>query len=87
VEELIAIYLNETCCIITCLLFAYRLGGKQSKSSVVITGLETKITFRYPRRCKVYLGKGLLLEQRRIVRFEVFTAMTMKKGVFWDVTP
>jgi hypothetical protein len=22
-----------------------------------------------------------------IVRFEVFTAVTMKKGVFWDVTP
>jgi hypothetical protein len=21
------------------------------------------------------------------VRFEVFTAMTMKNGVFWDVTP
>jgi hypothetical protein len=23
----------------------------------------------------------------RIVRFEVFTAVTMKNGVFWDVTP
>jgi hypothetical protein len=22
-----------------------------------------------------------------LVRFEVFTAMTMKNGVFWDVTP
>jgi hypothetical protein len=22
-----------------------------------------------------------------LVRFEVFTAVTMKKGVFWDVTP
>jgi hypothetical protein len=22
-----------------------------------------------------------------IVRFEVFTAVTMKNGVFWDVTP
>jgi hypothetical protein len=24
---------------------------------------------------------------RRYVRFEVFTAVTMKNGVFWDVTP
>jgi hypothetical protein len=23
----------------------------------------------------------------QVVRFEVFTAMTMKNGVFWDVTP
>jgi hypothetical protein len=23
----------------------------------------------------------------RVVRFEVFTAVTMKNGVFWDVTP
>jgi hypothetical protein len=23
----------------------------------------------------------------RYVRFEVFTAVTMKNGVFWDVTP
>jgi hypothetical protein len=23
----------------------------------------------------------------KIVRFEVFTAVTMKNGVFWDVTP
>jgi hypothetical protein len=22
-----------------------------------------------------------------VVRFEVFTAVTMKNGVFWDVTP
>jgi hypothetical protein len=27
------------------------------------------------------------LENRMSVRFEVFTAMTMKNGVFWDVTP
>jgi hypothetical protein len=24
---------------------------------------------------------------QRYVRFEVFTAVTMKNGVFWDVTP
>jgi hypothetical protein len=23
----------------------------------------------------------------RIARFEVFTAVTMKNGVFWDITP
>jgi hypothetical protein len=24
---------------------------------------------------------------KNVVRFEVFTAVTMKNGVFWDVTP
>jgi hypothetical protein len=40
------------------------------------------------------LGKTEALNSRDIngndkhaVRFEVFTAMTMKNGVFWDVTP
>jgi hypothetical protein len=28
-----------------------------------------------------------LARYRVNVRFEVFTAVTMKKGVFWDVTP
>jgi hypothetical protein len=26
-------------------------------------------------------------EYRHYVRFEVFTAVTMKNGLFWDVTP
>jgi hypothetical protein len=26
-------------------------------------------------------------DRRRDVRFEVFTAVTMKNAVFWDVTP
>jgi hypothetical protein len=26
-------------------------------------------------------------EEGGVVRFEVFTAVTMKNGVFWDVTP
>jgi hypothetical protein len=28
-----------------------------------------------------------LLVTANVVRFEVFTAVTMKNGVFWDVTP
>jgi hypothetical protein len=28
-----------------------------------------------------------LKSKRECVRFEVFTAVTMKNGVFWDVTP
>jgi hypothetical protein len=28
-----------------------------------------------------------LLKEMRLVRFEVFTAVTMKNGVFWDVMP
>jgi hypothetical protein len=27
------------------------------------------------------------VEKRALVRFEVFTAVTVKNGVFWDVTP
>jgi hypothetical protein len=26
-------------------------------------------------------------KEEKIVRFEVFTAVTMKNGAFWDVTP
>jgi hypothetical protein len=32
-----------------------------------------------------HLGEGP--NSVKIVRFEVFTAVTMKNGVFWDVTP
>jgi hypothetical protein len=28
-----------------------------------------------------------LLKEILVVTFEVFTAVTMKNGVFWDVTP
>jgi hypothetical protein len=27
------------------------------------------------------------MQKRIVVRFEVFTAVTMKNGVFWDVMP
>jgi cytidine deaminase len=29
----------------------------------------------------------MFLTMSEVVRFEVFTAVTMKNGVFWDVTP
>jgi hypothetical protein len=29
----------------------------------------------------------LLVSKEKHVRFEVYTAVTMKNGVFWDVTP
>jgi hypothetical protein len=31
--------------------------------------------------------KALVSAVRNYVRFEVFMAVTMKNGVFWDVTP
>jgi hypothetical protein len=33
----------------------------------------------------VTLGHGVI--KKELVEFEVFTAVTMKNGVFWDVTP
>jgi hypothetical protein len=30
---------------------------------------------------------GISANEGQIVRFEVFTAVNMKNGVFWDVTP
>jgi hypothetical protein len=32
-------------------------------------------------------GWGEVIKQNKGVRFEVFTAMTMKNVIFWDVTP
>jgi hypothetical protein len=34
-------------------------------------------------RSSCYLHKAI----NRLLRFEIFTAVTMKNGVFWDVTP
>jgi hypothetical protein len=31
--------------------------------------------------------KVILCAQRNYVRFDIFTAVTMKNAVFWDVTP
>jgi hypothetical protein len=33
------------------------------------------------------LNEWLMSNVRKDVRFEVFTAVTMKSGVIWDVTP
>jgi hypothetical protein len=37
----------------------------------------------------IYIHRTININKRRhlLVRSEVFTAMTMKNGVFWDVTP
>jgi hypothetical protein len=35
----------------------------------------------------VQASRCLTDEEDRYVRFEVFTAVTMKKAVFWDVAP
>jgi hypothetical protein len=32
-------------------------------------------------------GRQEMLKESLVVRFEVFTAVTMKNGVFWDITP
>jgi hypothetical protein len=32
-------------------------------------------------------GVGICSDDGNVVRFEVFTAVTMKNSVFWDVTP
>jgi hypothetical protein len=36
---------------------------------------------------KVTIGASRLLVIANVVRFEVFTAVTMKNGVFWVATP
>jgi hypothetical protein len=41
---------------------------------------------RYVKAC-VKLDVLTVLTEYHIVRFEVFTAVTMKNGVVWDVTP
>jgi hypothetical protein len=48
-------------------------------------------TFFYENENKNHgLGTGFILYRRepyQHVRFEVFTAVAMKNGVYWDVTP
>jgi hypothetical protein len=41
----------------------------------------------YAERSTVHVSMRLSGKHIRHVRFEVFTAVTMKNGVFWDVTP
>jgi hypothetical protein len=43
---------------------------------------------RNPQRFESpYVSMSGLPIEENYVRFEVFTAVTMKNGVFWDVTP
>jgi hypothetical protein len=37
--------------------------------------------------CRLLGCDVMLLDTANFVRFEVSTAVTMKNGVFWDVTP
>jgi hypothetical protein len=40
--------------------------------------------------CVIYISTNFIIKffiYVHSVRFEVFTAVTMKNGVFWDVTP
>jgi hypothetical protein len=37
--------------------------------------------------CSWVRVNGYMYHLSQVVRFEVFTAVTMKNGVFWDVTP
>jgi hypothetical protein len=40
------------------------------------------------KKLNIASAKRLVLQSIKIhVRFEVFTAVTMENGVFWDVTP
>jgi hypothetical protein len=43
-----------------------------------------RLRFGATRKCGSNLKNT---DFRKVVRFEVFTAVTMKNGVFWDVTP
>jgi hypothetical protein len=36
---------------------------------------------------RIYLSLQIVRKELNPVRFEVFTAVTMKNAVFWDVTP
>jgi hypothetical protein len=38
-------------------------------------------------RCQAEDEKGMSISKLAYVRFVVLTAVTMKNGVFWDVTP
>jgi hypothetical protein len=67
-------------------------------SGMSITALKFRLDGQSSRTCKrepdwaVELNKWLRLlktvsKKWYVVRFDVFTAVTMRNGVFWDVTP
>jgi hypothetical protein len=41
----------------------------------------------YENVIEIYIYIFVTIKYRQFVRFEVFLAVTMKNGVFWDVTP
>jgi hypothetical protein len=66
-----------------------RAGGETS-SLTVRGNCNRRETFKRRWNAKMETAKycEIITEQKKkSVRFEVFTAVTMKNGVFWDVTP
>jgi hypothetical protein len=65
----------------------------QSSVSLKLCKLKTEINVLYgvhevqiDCQCSIY-GSIYIRTAREFVRFEVFTAVTMKNGVFWDIKP
>jgi hypothetical protein len=62
------------------------LGVKYSLSLLI--RIKGTLTVNMDTNWKYYTGYSMPLNMfRYCVRFEVFTAVTMKNGVFWVVTP
>jgi hypothetical protein len=57
-----------------------------ARATLTANSLFDIVTLRVSNeKCELLLFGGKVISER--VRFEVFTAVTMKNGVFWDVTP
>jgi hypothetical protein len=67
------------------LLYGYSFGNSSFDPEIRGQILLRNIS-RLQRKTRYHIPGGGNT-QRKIVRFEVFMAMTMKNGVFWDVTP
>jgi hypothetical protein len=61
------------------------MGGRSADHSTPLYPQELTLTSPTFNSCSV--GIVHLQSKSYVVRFEVFTAVTMKNGVFWDVTP
>jgi hypothetical protein len=55
------------------------------KCTAWLAGLKPRNV--YELQIQFYFRCGFWEEPLPYVRFEVFIAMTMKNGIFWDVTP
>jgi hypothetical protein len=78
-----------------CFAFAEKLGGEIK--FVLGYLLSNKKTFRYVTEKIKYINKYIInnslsvailqINSYIVLRFEVLTAVTMKNGVFWVITP